>query len=242
MPLLDHFRMPMRRRFPPTALHSALATFLATNLTERWLPSAFVADEHTYQGTEIEIDVATYETTDTAPAGNGSVAAPPQTWTVPQPRATVPLEFPDNFEVLVYKDEEGWQLVGAIELVSRKNKDRPDRRRSFVRKCASLLQRGVSVVILDVVTDRRANLHNQLMRTLEIEGDAFLDGGAGIYASSYRPVQREDRTEMDVWAEPCVVGQPLPTMPMRLTGDLIVPVDFETAYQEICRRRNLTGS
>src|SRR4051812_47476 len=111
MPLLDHFRPPMRRRFPPTALHSALATFLATNLVERWLPSGFIAVEHTHQGTEIEIDVAAYEPpAETAPAGNGTVVALPQTWSVPEPRATAPLEFPDNYEVLVFQDEDGWQL------------------------------------------------------------------------------------------------------------------------------------
>jgi hypothetical protein len=241
MPLMDHFRPPLRSRFPYTALHSAWAAFLATNLVERWLPPTFTALEHTYQGTEIEIDVAAYETSGGVVAqGNGAVATLPRTWTAPPPRATAPFEFPDNFEVLVYQDEEGMQLVGAIEFVSPKNKDRPDRRHSFVRKCASPLQRGVSVVILDVVTERRANLHNQLMRALEIEGAALLGAGVGIYASSYRPVQRDDRIEVDLWAEPCVTGQPVPTMPLRLTGDLIVPVEFEEAYLEICRRRKLT--
>ena len=32
---------------------------------------------------------------------------------------------------------------------------------------------------------------------------------------------------------------PLPLLPLRLTGDLFVPVDFEAAYQEACRRRRL---
>jgi len=31
----------------------------------------------------------------------------------------------------------------------------------------------------------------------------------------------------------------LPTLPLRLTGDLFVAVDFEAAYQEACRRRRL---
>jgi hypothetical protein len=35
------------------------------------------------------------------------------------------------------------------------------------------------------------------------------------------------------------VGDPLPTLPLRLTGDLFVPVEFEAAYQEACRRRRL---
>jgi hypothetical protein len=28
-------------------------------------------------------------------------------------------------------------------------------------------------------------------------------------------------------------------MPLRLTGDLFVPVDFEATYMEACRRRRL---
>jgi hypothetical protein len=241
MPLLDHFHPPMKRRFPWTALHSAWATFLATNLVERWLPAPFTAVEHTYHGGAIEIDVAACETPPEAGAvaGNGGVTTQVRAWVAPPPRATAAFDFSDSFEVLVYADEDGWQLVGAIELVSEKNKDRPGRRREFVQKCATLLRRGVSVVILDVVTTRRANLHNQLLSALEVRGDAHLPSGVSIYASAYRPVQRDDRTELDVWAEPCVLGQPLPTMPLRLTGDLIVPVEFEATYHEICQRRKL---
>ena len=241
MPLLDHFHKPMKRRFPWTALHSAWATYLTTNLVERWLPAPFTAVEHTYHGGAIEIDVSTYETTLEASdaSGNGGVATRARTWAVPAPRATAAFEFSDSFEVLVYADEGGWELVGAIELVSEKNKDRPARRRAFVNKCAGLLQRGVSVVILDVVTSRRSNLHNQLLSALRISGASLLPSGVSIYASAYRPVLRDDRTELDVWAEPCVVGRPVPTMPLRLTGDLIVPVEFEAVYQEICQRRKL---
>ncbi len=242
MPLLDHFHQPTKKRLPWTALHSGWATYLASNLIERWLPSPFLAVEHTYRGTEIEIDVATYETPHASSvSGNGGVVTKRRrrTWTAPAPRATVPFEFPDCFEVLVYTDDDGWELVGAIELVSEKNKDRPGRRRSFIRKCAALLERGVSVVILDIVTSRHFNLHNQLLQSLGATGGGLLAKDVTIYASAYRPLQRGDQTELEVWAEPCILGAALPTMPLRLTGDLIVPVEFEATYQEICRRRNV---
>jgi hypothetical protein len=241
MPLLDHFHDPIKRRLPWTALHSGWATYLASHLIEHWLPAPFIAVEHTYQGTEIEIDVAAYETTaaNSSSGNGGPVATQPRTWKVPAPLATVPFEFPDCFEVLVYADDGGWELVGAIELVSQKNKDRPGRRRAFVRKCAALLDRGVSVVVLDIVTSRHFNLHNQLLRQLGVTDSGLLADDVCIYASAYRPLQRDERTEMEVWAEPCVLGAALPTMPLRLTGDLIVPVEFEVTYQEICRRRKL---
>src|SRR3954454_10814370 len=104
MPLLDHFRMPLRRRFPYPALHSAWATYLATNLVREWIPKPFTAIEHTHQGTEIEIDVSAYEMGEEGEAttGNGAVAVAKRTWAVPRPRAVAPFEFADNYEVLVY--------------------------------------------------------------------------------------------------------------------------------------------
>jgi hypothetical protein len=52
-------------------------------------------------------------------------------------------------------------------------------------------------------------------------------------------VRRGDRDETDLWRRPLAVGAPLPTLPLRLTGDLFIAVDFEAAYQEACRRRRL---
>src|SRR4051794_6512873 len=49
----------------------------------------------------------------------------------------------DEYEVQIH-DELG-QLVAAVEIVSPANKDRPQSRRTFVAKCASLFQQGVSV-------------------------------------------------------------------------------------------------
>lgn len=60
-----------------------------------------------------------------------------------------------------------------------------------------------------------------------------------LYAVAYRPVLRQEKPEIDLWTAPVAVGQPLPTLPLRLTGDLFVPVEFEPAYQEACRRRRL---
>ena len=47
--------------------------------------------------------------------------------------------------------------------------------------------------------------------------------------------------QIDVWAQSCAVGTVLPTMPLRLTGDLFVPVEFEATYLETCRQRRLLG-
>ena len=129
--------------------------------------------------------------------------------------------------------------MAAIELISPGNKDRAEQRRAFATKCASYLYQGVSLIVIDIVTNRTANLHNELLQIMGSDPQARLPDNARLYAAAYRPVQREGRDEIDVWPEIFEVGSVLPTLPLRLTGDWFVPVDFESTYQEACRRRRL---
>ncbi len=94
-------------------------------------------------------------------------------------------------------------------------------------------------MILDIVTNRRANLHNETMRLMNAANEMDLPAAVELYAVAYRPVRREERPEIDVWTSTVAIGAPLPVMPLRLTGDLFVPVDFEATYQEACRRRRI---
>jgi hypothetical protein len=151
----------------------------------------------------------------------------------------LPALFPDTFEVRVFSTMGGLTLVGAIELISPGNKDRAEERRAFATKCASYLHKGVSLIVIDIVTNRRANLHNETMRLMDAGPQYELPADANLYAVAYRPVRRQDRPEIDVWPATFAIGQPLPVLPLRLTGDLFVPVDFESAYQEACRRRRI---
>jgi hypothetical protein len=245
MPLLDHFRPPWGDYLPWETLHSSWATVVAMLLNKRWLPAPFVAHEHIHVGPHIEIDVATFErpAPPDVPSGNGgAVATLPQTWAPPAAVCTVPIVFPDRFEVLIFGGKAPWKLVAAIEFVSPGNKDRPEERQAFAVKCANYLHRGLSVVLIDVVTDRRANLHNEVLRLVNVtDGKAILPDGVWTYAAAYRPAIRGDRCECDVWAQPCVVGQPLPTMPLWLIEDWSVPVEFEATYAETCRGHRVPG-
>jgi hypothetical protein len=241
MPLYDHFHPPVEDDLPWDTLHSGWASNLAIALNQRWLTADFVALEHTHLGPSVEIDVGTFER-DHSPApslpNGGPVSTLPQVWAPPAPKATIPAVFPDTFEVRVYSKKDGRRLVGAIELVSPANKDRPQERRTFVAKCASYLAQGISVVIIDIVTTRHANLHNELIQFLQSPG-ANLPEEAHLYATAFRPVLRDEQPQFDVWAEGCAVGAPLPTMPLRLTGDLFVPVELEPTYVETCHQRKL---
>jgi hypothetical protein len=242
MPLLDHFHAPLSTRYPWDSFHSGWATRIADGLNEL-LPADFLAAEHTHAGSQLEIDVATYETEDETPprpdgASTGTAVAA-QVWMPPAPPLTIPALFPDSFEVRVFSTGEGLTLVGAIELVSPGNKDRAEERRAFVGKCASYLHQGISLLVIDIVTNRRVNLHNELLTFLQVEETQQQPSDASLYAVAYRPVRRRGRPEVDVWPEVLDVGRSLPVLPLRLTGDLFVPVDFEASYQETCRRRRL---
>jgi hypothetical protein len=245
MPLFDHFRPPVLHYLPWESLLSGWASALTVALNQRWLSREYIALEHTHVGPHVEIDVATFERganepTPGSPNGGGGVATLPEVYAPPQALATVAGVFPDVFEIRVFATRHGRQLVGAIELVSPGNKDRAEERQAFVAKCANYLAQGVSVVLIDIVTTRQANLHNELLRWLNAPAGRLPDD-AVLYAAAYRPVLRNREPQIDLWAQTFAVGAALPTMPLRLTGDLFVPVEFELTYLETCRQRRLIG-
>jgi hypothetical protein len=210
----------------------------------RILPERYIAEEFVSAGSS-EIDVAAYEqpVAITPPAaGNGPVATlQPKLWSPPQPAATFTATFPSDFEIRVFGLRGGRTLVAAIELISPANKDRPENRRAFATKCASFLYRGISLVVVDIVTDRRANLHNETMDLMAVADETLrLPMEPPLYAVAYRPVQRNDHAEIDLWKSTFAVGDQLPTLPLRLRGDDFVPVEFETAYMDVLRRRRFT--
>ena len=243
MPLLDHFHPPLQPRHHWESFHSNWATRLADALSEV-LPPEFLVEEHTHGGPGLEIDVATYEQASVPPRpqpnGPATATFPAAVWAPPAPVRTMKAVFPDTFSVRVFTTTGGLTLVGAIELISPGNKDRAEERRAFAVKCASYLHQGVSLIVIDIVTNRRANLHNETMRLMNAPADMDLPADVALYAVAYRPVLRKERPEIDLWTATVALGQPLPVMPLRLTGDLFVPVDFESAYTEACRRRRLS--
>jgi hypothetical protein len=221
MPLLDHFHPPLSERRHWHSFHNSWATYLSSQLNAL-LPSGYFAEANVQFG--IEIDVATFEE-------SGGASAPPG-WTSPPPLASYPFEMSGVVvEVGIFSRSGGPQLAGAVELVSPANKDRPLNREAFVSKCVSYLQAGVGLVLVDVVTERPADLHRELLVRL-----GLADPGPGpvLSGSAFRPVEREGRRQLDVWHEPIAVGQRLPTLPLWLRGGLCLPVELEATYERTC--------
>ena len=244
MPLLDHFRPPVGRRLPWRTLHAGWLSELATRLNTI-LPPGYVALESVQVGGRFELDVATFEEEHrggtASPNGPvGGVAVAPTVWTPPAAVGSFQGVLADSFELRVYDPDAAGTLVAAVELVSPANKDRAAERQAFAAKCAAYLGAGACVVVLDAVTTRRSNLHNEIVRLLDASPGMELPSDTQQYAATYRPVRRDEKPLIDLWTTSFAVGEHLPTMPLRLTGDIFVPVEFEETYTETCRRRRLT--
>jgi hypothetical protein len=94
--------------------------------------------------------------------------------------------------------------------------------------------------VVDIVTNRLANLHNDVMASFG-RGDPFLMApDAATYAVAYRPSRQPSGDQIELWPTPLTLGQPLPLLPLALRNAGVVPVDLEATYQEACQRSRLT--
>jgi hypothetical protein len=236
MPLRDHFRPPLDEIASWEGAHGGWPMEIVRSLSTQ-LPPEFLAEPRVHRGPFVEIDVATLERlehdrgTDDGASQTSSVV-----WSPPKPTRRLHAEVldQDEYEVRVYDRKRNRRLVGAIELVSPANKDRPEHRRAFVSKCLALLQRQVSLILIDIVTTRTANLLEELFA--ELEEDARSSGrGSAIYAAACRSIFEGDRRRVESWDVPLELGQRLPTLPLWLAAEFSVPVNFEESYEETCR-------
>ncbi len=238
MPLLDHFHPPLQGRRHWEGFHGWWAAAIADNLNDH-LPPDYFAEFQVTVSTRIEVDVATFTEDDgalTSRQDGAATAVLTRAWAPPAPVAVMPALFPDDFAVKVFSSVAGPTLVAAIELVSPGNKDREDTRRAFAVKCAAYLQRGIGLMVVDIVTSRHANLHDELVALLGHPDGFKFPTPTPLYATAYRPAHREDRNEIDLWREALAIGQPLPTLPLAVRGLGCLPIDLEGTYTEARNR------
>src|SRR5262249_2771712 len=110
-------------------------------------------------------------------------------------------------------------------------------REVFVGKVATLLQQGICVSMVDLVSVRQANLYAELLALLGHADPSLGETPPHLYAVTLRARKRpKQRTSLlDAWFYPMAVGQPLPTLPIWLAPALRVMLPLETSYQETCR-------
>lgn len=228
MPLLDRFHPPLLRTHPWRSFHSAWASAMARLLNAGVLPPGYYAVPFRDRDGPIEIDVAAL-----GKAAPDVISGTVTQWQPPEPALAVAVEWPQTDEVRVeVRSEDGDPpLAAAIELLSPRNKDRTDVREAFAAKCAEHLRHGRGLVVVDIVTTRRANIHAALFEELGTGETAALPDG--LSAVSYRALGGEANGQLQVWPHALTVGEALPTLPLWL-GEFAVPLDLEASYTAAC--------
>ncbi len=231
MVLLDHFRPPLSTKRHWHSFHNAWSTYLSEDLNQV-LPEGYFAEPNAQFG--IEIDVATFSEKIPIPSARHPEVSQ---WSPQAPTATLPFQpTTDIVEVQVFNTQAGPTLVGAIELVSPANKDRPAQRNAFTAKCQTYLQQGIGLIIVDVVTTLTANLHNELMSRLNLQTEPLR---ADLYAVAYRIAETDKTSHLDLWQEMLAVGGEFPTLPLFLKGGVCLPINLDRTYQETCVRQRI---
>ena len=236
MPLRDHFHPPISRTFAWEGFHGTWPGMLVGRV-RRLLPRGYIAEPRARMGQYFELDIGTFEQENASPDASDAIGA---TATVPrtimQPTASADIDIGDQheYEVLIYDVEREKTLVAAVEFVSPGNKDRAEHRQAFVAKCSALLQKNVSVAIVDVVTDRSGNLYAELLGELAVTDQTLGAEPPSLYAASCRTRTNKHRNRFDAWAYRVALGEPLPELPLWYAPDGMVTLDLEGSYEDTC--------
>ncbi|MFL5343101.1 MAG: DUF4058 family protein [Gemmataceae bacterium] len=245
MPLHDHFHPPLSQRRPWTTFHGDWITVMSHRLNDAVLPERYIALSRVHLGSVVEVDFGAFEEPLPPHArkqvGNGPVATAVHAWAPPAPQLSTEANFTavDELEIQVVREAGESKLVAAIELVSPRNKDRPEARRTFCAKCVTYLAAGVSLIVIDVVTERLANLHHELVDALSLPPPFHWEPAENLYAVAYRVANDGKRIQLDAWPYSLTIGAELPTVPLWLTADHCVPLELELTYSTLCRSLRL---
>lgn len=236
MPLFDHFRPPLFDIRHWHGFHARWAVAVADDLNDR-LPARYVAEVQISLGAKAEADVAEFEDPG-VPMGESDAAGGTALAVCSEPTVAFEIEnvFPPDCIVTVRDHDRGLRLAAALEFVSPANKDRPDTRAGFVAKVAGYLQIGAGVVVVDVVTDKHFNLHNELIRLGGHPAAALLPADCHLYAAAYVPGFRGESPVVETSGYAFSLGDELPVVPLFVRGFGTIPLELEESYSEACRR------
>jgi hypothetical protein len=125
-------------------------------------------------------------------------------------------------------------LIAAVELISPRNKDRPEARETYTARYAGYLLEGIHLLLIDV--HRRPlnfSFANRIAESLQIRQPLLPPPMAVIYRVG-EPAATGGRL-LGIWRYPLTVGSKLPTVKLPLTTRLSVPVDLEETYQQAAK-------
>jgi hypothetical protein len=138
----------------------------------------------------------------------------------------------------VYVEMRG-QLVAAIELVSPRNKDRPDSRATYLARYLGYLLAGVHLVLVDVHRHPLAfSFADRIAQELQITRPPC----PAPFAISYRVggPAATGGSLLGIWQRGLTVSAALPRMVLPLTVEAQVPIDLEQTYGRAAEGAYLT--
>ncbi|MHC5537990.1 hypothetical protein ACYOEI_07130 [Singulisphaera rosea] len=201
-------------------------------------PSGYLAEPRARMGRDFEVDIGAFEHKNPPPDiryANSGMAAISQAIAEPTVSADIDIGDQHKCGVLISCMVRENTLDAAVEFVSPGNKGRFEHRKAFVAKCIALLQRNVSVAIVDIVTHRSGNLYAELLGELGVSDPTLGVDVPSLYEASCRTQTNEPRTRFDAWAYPVVIGQPRPEMPLWDAPDQALTSDLEGSYEDTCQ-------
>ena len=129
---------------------------------------------------------------------------------------------------IAVRHRSGREVVALIEIVSPANKDRAEHLDKFVSRVVGAVERGVSVVVIDLFPPRRHDpdgINDVILRELYSTPDE-LPATAPLTVASYI-------AGLGHWAfaEHFAVGEELPTMPLFLSAERYVEMPLAQSYR-----------
>lgn len=135
----------------------------------------------------------------------------------------------------IYSTYDASRLVTIIKLLSPGNKDRPAAKQAFSEKIAFLLQDGIHVLVIDVLSLPAEPIRATLLPRLGL----LCEEKSGLWISSFaaRPLlDPMPQIEIKEWAFKAQIGQPLPDVPLFLYDDAHwVWLTLQESYQATLR-------
>jgi hypothetical protein len=86
---------------------------------------------------------------------------------------------------------------------------------------------GISLIVIDIVSSRWANLRDEIMRVLG-HGHTTPPNGTDLYGNAYRPIVHEGESHFEIWSSRPEVDRPLPVLPLALDAEIVLPLYLET--------------
>jgi hypothetical protein len=138
---------------------------------------------------------------------------------------TVPTTVPDRCHVVVQERGNALRPAGVIALVTPRIKHEARKRSMFVSRCLGILSNATGLVVIDAIPGPAPTPCAELAAALGLTTTIPQVAALGV-----RTVLRGRNTELDVWVQELVFGEPLPTIPLGLRGGPVVLLDLEGTY------------